>query len=225
MNFNLLAEGFKHINAHFAISDFFVLRKSAILAAYELPKVKKIAALFLLLIFMFNLFGYRIFLAQMLKIADRKLEAKFDNNAYDNSQLMELKVPLSLPYTNSHTDYVRCDGEIDINGVPYKYVKRKIVNDTLYLMCIANTQAIHIENIKNDFFKMVNDLGPNKNSKKGTETKSISKSQQSDYDQYTFSITIASRSSCCHDLWFTAKSKNLITSVYTAKGQPPDLFI
>jgi len=110
--------------------------------------VKKITALFLVLIFLFNLFGYRIFLNQMQKIADQKLVANLDNNAYDDSQLMELKVPLNLPYTNSNVEYVRCDGEISINGLLYKYVKRKIADDTLYLMCIPNRQVMHIENVK-----------------------------------------------------------------------------
>lgn len=161
----------------------------------------------------------------MQKIADQKLVANLDNNAYDNSQLMELKVPLNLPYTNSNVEYVRCDGEISINGLLYKYVKRKIADDTLYLMCIPNRQVMHIENVKNDFFEMVNDLGLNKHSNKSSDSKNISKNQQSDYDQYAFSITIVSQSNCYHSLWFTTKSENPITSVYTAKGQPPDLFI
>ncbi|HVZ97329.1 MAG TPA: hypothetical protein VG847_10665 [Chitinophagaceae bacterium] len=201
------------------------MHKSVILALTICKKVKKITALFFLLIFMFNLFGYRIFLTQMQKKADQQLEARLDNDSYDDAQLVELKVPLNLPYTNSYSGYARCDGQIDISGTLYKYVKRKIVNDTLYLMCIPNTQAMHFEVVKNDFFKMVNDLGMNKNSQKSSDSKNISKNQQSDYDQYSFSINILLQCNDGDRLWFSGKGGSPVTSVHTAKGQPPDLFI
>lgn len=158
----------------------------------------------------------------MQKAANRQLETALDNNSYDNSQLIEFKVALNLPYQTSNYSYERYNGEIDINGTQYKYVKRKVVDDTLYVMCIPNTKTMHLETAKNDFFKMVNDLGTNKSSKKDNSKNSF---QQSEYDQYLFTVNTFSGNNLCNNLWLTAKDKSLTNSVHTAKGQPPDLFI
>ena len=121
-----------------------------------------------------------------------QLEARLDNNAYDESQLIELKIPIHLPYQTSWSSYQRYDGEIEINGILYNYVKRKLANDTLVLMCIANTKKMHLETAKDDFFKISNDLMQNNNSKKSGNSKSAFKNLQSEYDQYSFVLNTLS---------------------------------
>ena len=83
------------------------------------------------------------------KLAKAQLEFSLDNNAYDESQLIELKVPVHLPYQGNWTNFQRYDGEINLNGVVYKYVKRKLANDTLYLKCIPDTKKMNLQKAKN----------------------------------------------------------------------------
>ena len=90
--------------------------------------------------------------------ASDQLEVRLDKSLYDESQLIELKVPMNLPYQTNWSAYQRFDGEIEVDGIMYKYVKRKVANDTLYLMCIPNTKKMRLETAKNDFFKLSNDL-------------------------------------------------------------------
>jgi hypothetical protein len=119
--------------------------------------LKKVAAIFFIVLFFFNWFGYRLAFDYMQHKSNKQLEALLDNNSYDESQLVELKVPVNLPYLNNRPDYERYNGEIELSGVLYKYVKRKLVNDTLYLMCIPNTKKMHLELAKDDLFKISNE--------------------------------------------------------------------
>ena len=144
--------------------------------------MKKVAALFFIILFLFNFFGYRLVVEYLQIKASNQLTAKLDNNLYNDSQLLELKLPIHLPYQNNWSSYERFDGEIDINGVPYQYVKRRVINDTLYVMCIVNNKKMYLEKTSNNYFALSN--GDNvKNS--GNSKISFSNPQDA-YDEYWF---------------------------------------
>lgn len=153
-----------------------------------------------------------------------QLEARLDKNLYTDSQLIELKLPMHLPYQTNWSAYQRCDGEIDIDGTLYKYVKRKVADDTLYLMCIPNTKKMNLETAKNDFFKLSNDLVQNNNSKKSDNSKTISfKSLQGDYDEYSFHLNTLLIIEDARASWYVKESKNLLSIPHTSPEQPPDV--
>ena len=152
-----------------------------------------------------------------------QFEARLDNNAYDESQLVELKIPIHLPYQTSWSSYQRYNGEIEINGILYKYVKRKVANDTLSLMCIANTKKMHLETAKDDFFKISNDLMQNNNSKKSGNSKSAFKNLQGEYDQYSFVSNTFSMVYGRQNCWLPIQSQNLLSSPHISPEQPPDM--
>ncbi|HRO45383.1 hypothetical protein [Agriterribacter sp.] len=120
--------------------------------------MRQLAAISLILIFLFNLFGYRALLQYWETQENTKLEARLDQQQYDEKDLVEIKVPIHLPYHSNWSDFERYDGEIDIDGVHYKYVKRKIFNDSLVLLCIPNNIKIKISTARDEFFGLVNDL-------------------------------------------------------------------
>ena len=160
----------------------------------------------------------------MQQQVSNQLEAKLDKNLYSDAQLIELKVPMHLPYQTNWSGYQRCDGEIEIDGMLYKYVKRKVADDTLYLMCIPNTRKMNLETAKNDFFKLSNDLAQNNNSKKSDNSKTISfKSLQGDYDEYSFHLNSLFLSSNATKFWRSGNVNNTVTTPHTPPGQPPDL--
>jgi hypothetical protein len=136
--------------------------------------MKIAAAIFLLGIFSFNIFGYRILYNYMAREADHSLELALDNNDYKDAELITIKKPINLPYyTNSRT-YQRQDGEVNIEGNIYKYVKYRIYNDSLEMLCIPHVSKMQIENSKDQFFKLVNDIQQaDKHSKKSTDQSHI----------------------------------------------------
>ena len=127
--------------------------------------MRKIAAILLLVILLFNWVGYRFLSSYLQHRSDRQLEAKLDKNEYNEKDLIEIKVPLHLPYQLNWREFERFDGEIDIEGVHYKYVKRKVYNDSLVLLCVPNTSKQNLEKAKDDYFKVVNDIDPSSQKK------------------------------------------------------------
>jgi hypothetical protein len=125
--------------------------------------MKKIATLLLAVILLFNWFGYRILISLIERQANVQMEADLDREQYDESQLVSFKVPVTyLPYYNYSAAFVRVDGQIEIKGVQYKYVKRRIFNDSLEVLCLPNKTVMKLRNTENEFFKFANDLQPEK---------------------------------------------------------------
>jgi hypothetical protein len=91
-------------------------------------------------------------------MADKTIMATLNEETYDHKDLLVIKVPLSLPYQTDWKDFERVDGEIDIDGETYKYVKRKVVNGTLILLCLPDHHRTRLENAKETFFELVKNM-------------------------------------------------------------------
>ncbi len=185
--------------------------------------MKKIASILLTGILLFNWCGYRWVINYLQQDADIQLEARLDKNDYDESQLIEIKVAINMPYQSDWADFERYDGEIEVNGVHYKYVKRKVQDGQLVLKCIPNHTRQKLENVKDDLFKMVNDLQQDHSAKKPSAPNSILvKSVLSDYD--------SPRQSSLADLYITGSSNSyglyhpliLTDQILRTPEQPPE---
>jgi hypothetical protein len=121
--------------------------------------LKKIASILLGGMLLFNWVGYRLLNDLLQEKASKQLEAQLDKQLYKESQLISIKIPITtLAYYNSSTTFERVDGRIDIDGIPYQYVKRRIYKDSLELLCIPNAQALAIRSSGNTYFRLVNDI-------------------------------------------------------------------
>ncbi len=137
--------------------------------------MRKIAAILLLLILAFNFGGYRLIISLLEKRADVKLEAQIDNIEYSETQLIEIRVPLNMPYQERYTDFERHYGEINIEGKLYTYVKRKIEGNVLVLKCIANESKQQLKQTANELAKSNTGQDQDNSGKKQSNTlKSVS---------------------------------------------------
>jgi hypothetical protein len=134
--------------------------------------LKKLSAILLLALLLFNLAGYRLVFELLQAQHKVSLEASLDKNQYHDDDLLEIRVPFSMPYQPDETSYERVDGEITVNGQSYKYVKRKVEKGHLILLCIPDHRKTGIEQAKTEFGGGVNDYpltgkkgsdGPGKN--------------------------------------------------------------
>jgi hypothetical protein len=166
--------------------------------------------------------GFRLLFYYLQQKNDARLEAQFDNNSYDDSQLVELKIPVHLPYQNSWPTYQRFDGEIELNGTMYKYVKRRLANDTLYLMCIPNSKKMRLEVAKNDFYNISNDLAQDDHSQKSDHSRSLFRNIRPFYDGSSFLITISNPFTTSHPTWPLLSSEKFHSSTIATPWQPPD---
>jgi hypothetical protein len=168
---------------------------------------------------LFNWCGYRWVINLVQEQADSKLEAKLDNNDYDESQLIEIKIPINMPYQTSWADFERYDGAIEVNGIHYKYVKRKIENGQLVLKCIANETKQRLQTAGDDFFKLVNDLQQDHSAKKSNST--VIKNALGDYDEQQTTNVVACQTIVMNT--FVTYQSHLVTNNYhLTPEQPPE---
>lgn len=149
--------------------------------------MKRLAAILLVGILFFNWYGYQLLTRYWEQRSDSRLQARLDRNEYDESQLLSIKIPITrLGYFNSSSEFQRVDGQIDIGGVRYQYVKRRIFGDSLELLCIGNEMVTKLQKVRNDFFRRVNDLQQHTRGKKTSSVKHIS----TDYQPATVQVAI-----------------------------------
>jgi hypothetical protein len=122
----------------------------------------------LLIIFLFNWFGYRLLSDYLQHRADTQLETRLDQQQYNEASLIEIRIPLNMPYQNVSSEFERYDGEVEFNGIHYKYVKRKVTNGELILLCLPNENRMRLLNARDEFFKLVNDLQQSASGKNST---------------------------------------------------------
>jgi hypothetical protein len=184
--------------------------------------LKKIASVLLISLLLLNWFGYNLVVNYLQHNADIRLEALLDNSVYEEEELIEIKIPTNIPYLNSWAHFERYDGEVEMNGKIYKYVKRKVYNDTLYLLCIPNTKKMQLENSRNDYLATSGDYASNNTGKSGKSKPVSLKNLLSEYDATSF---------VCHvrQAWknevvyiFSFKHNRLLTFPHISPGQPPD---
>lgn len=107
----------------------------------------------------FNWAGYRIFSACLVNRSDAAIHQQIDQNTFNNDELVEFRISLKTPYlAGSVPEFERVDGEAEINGIIYTYVKRKIENGQLVLLCLPNNDKKRLQGSSVDFFKLVNDI-------------------------------------------------------------------
>ena len=183
--------------------------------------VKQLAAILLIGILFFNWYGYQLLTAYWQHKAENTLVARLDRHEYDDTQLISIKVPLTtLDYYNNSTTFERVNGQIDINGVHYNYVKRRIFNNSLELLCIPNTTATNLQKAKNDFFRQVNDLQQQNQGKKNNSapTKDFSK----DYTPSAMDIILPAVLTNLSSAKGTLAASQLPTRYTPTAERPPD---
>jgi hypothetical protein len=153
--------------------------------------LKKIAAISLCTLLLFNWIGYRLWISFLQDEATVQLESRLDQNNFDKSQLISIKVQAAHLSSYANTgSYERTNGELEIKGVLYKYVAKRLFNDTLEFLCMPDGMAMKLQSVKNEFFSLVNDLKQCGSGKKADPHTGSSKFFSLDYftvaDLYAF---------------------------------------
>jgi len=184
--------------------------------------LKRTASILLLALLCFNWFGYRVLSAYMEGRANNDLEAQLDDNQYDESQLISIKVPAEhLAYYTSSNRFERVDGQVDVNGIEYKYVKRRLYNDSVELLCIPNQTAMRLHSAKDEFFKLVNDLQHQGQGKKADAHPGSSKNFSLDY--YTIGdLFKVNDPEVSNTRPFATYQVNIHSCYAPVDGQPPE---
>ena len=103
----------------------------------------------LLGVLLFNWFGHRLILCYLQDKARYEQEARLDVNDYNESDLISVKIPIRhLSYYNTSPVFERVDGSMEVAGIQYTYVKRRLFNDSLELLCLPDHAAMKWQTAK-----------------------------------------------------------------------------
>lgn len=162
-------------------------------------------------------------ISYLQKKADHQLEARIDVNDYDESQLMEIRVALNMPYQNNSSDFERQYGEIQIDGKYYTYVKSKVEDGYLVLQCIPNAAKQKIKSADNFLFSVNNGLDQEHNGKSNSPLNNVIKSIFNNYDNYSANYNFISFSASSNQ-FLSAGILFLKNASLPVSEQPPENF-
>lgn len=119
----------------------------------------------------FNFYGYRLVISYLQQQQEAVVETKIEEQSYNEAELISIKTTLNLPYYNSSPEFERAYGSISINGIDYEYVKRRVYNDTLELLCLPNYGKTKLQNVTAELTKNSAESGASQPLKKATTVK------------------------------------------------------
>lgn len=144
--------------------------------------LRKIIAICFFTILLFSTGGYHPFISLLQQKADRNLESLLDQEVYDEASLIEIRVPLNMPYQQRYTGYERHYGNIEVDGQSYTYVKKKIDGDVVIFQCIPNQSRQQLKDMRYDLTRANSTLATTGDGPQKQTQHSLVKYSLSDFD-------------------------------------------
>jgi hypothetical protein len=181
--------------------------------------LRKSATIILLLILLFNIIGYRVWFYYAEQKADMAMEARLDKDQYDVNDLISITVPLDNPYQLEQRNFQRIDGEFNFQGKNFKYVKRKVSDGKLILLCIPDARKMVLKKAKAEYGNAANDLnGNSKGSSRSGTQKSFS---GNDYTSETFQLSTSILPFFRTSILVSVVNAKLVSQFIPSPGKPP----
>lgn len=111
-----------------------------------------------------NTIGYYAIFWGFQVHSDTRLTVQLDNDSYDETNAITVKVPISIPYLMDQSEFTRADGKFSSDGKYYRMVKQRYAQDTLTIVCIRDTGTEQIQTALGDYVKTFAD-NPQQSSK------------------------------------------------------------
>lgn len=108
--------------------------------------MKKLVAIALLGLQIFTICGHLLLYNYFVYKSETALNERISNNAYNEQDLVEIKIPAHTAITQSWTEYQFINGQIQFKNTCYDYVKVKLTTDTIYLVCLPNNEKTRLFN-------------------------------------------------------------------------------
>ena len=128
-----------------------------------------------------NLTGYRLVISIMWDSATEQMNAAIDSGEYTEAGMVEIKIPLNMPYQERLTGFERHYGEITVEGKLYIFVKSKITGAEMILKCIPNNKKQQLKNASDILAKANSVQDTEQGGKK--QSSSVSKIFSEEYDK------------------------------------------
>lgn len=92
----------------------------------------------LMLAFVYNWVGYKVLLScmELYEISNSP------EPSADQSGSITIQIPVNLPFSRSSSAYESSNDEMEINGIQYRNIKRRLHNDSMELICVPDYSAM-----------------------------------------------------------------------------------
>lgn len=132
--------------------------------------------------------GYHMLYQYFIYQSDKVMNEHIAKNQYNIHELVQVKIPVSMPGIYSETAYQSISGQIQFREGCYNYVKLKLTKDTMFVMCVPNYEKTRLVSSNIICAKQLADLPASKHD----NLPSIKKSGQDIYNFETFNFYLNS---------------------------------
>lgn len=179
--------------------------------------MKKIIAVALLVLLLFNTGGYQLLFQYLIYESESAVNNQINSNSYKPADLQLVKIPVHLSIVN-WDDFKPISGEFRTNNNCYHYAQLKMTCDTIYMMCLRNNDRARLQNAGRAYAKDVSDAPQNKRSHDPLGKKGISLSE---YNCQFFSYTYTAHGTFLKQTsWFVISYS--ANPFIESPGKPPD---
>jgi len=169
----------------------------------------------LLLVFLFNVGGYYVVFNALRYQADLATRDRLNAGQYSDEEISIIKIPLAIPYPVQEGVYQPMNGKFAHDGLFYKGIKQKIENDTLFIVCVRDSNAKHIDDVMKDYQKVAND-----DSSKSKQGQSLLNKLLKEYEPFE-TLRVELQNGWTQSLSFVPFSTDLVTNEHAVQSPPP----
>ena len=178
--------------------------------------MRRFIAILLLGIHLFTTGGYSIVFEYFIHQSDVQIVKEVYDNKIDK-KLIEIKIPVHLPGMHAWPRYEKIQGQIELKGTFYNYVRLKMSPDTMAMLCIPNTAKTRLVRANVIMAKEINDVPLGKKTH-DTSKKSIDAPYEYMVLNYQFTATPVLLKK-----EYIKTYSSLLNPFVETRGQPPNL--
>jgi hypothetical protein len=181
--------------------------------------LKKILAIFMLAVLVFNTGGYMLLYQYFIHESDQFANEQISKGYYKPEELVEIKIPIRMPYVQEQREYENISGQIQLKGNCYNYVALKMTRDTMYVKCIPNYTKTKLVNDNVITAKEVSD-SPLAKKNHAPLVKKTGIDNEYNYSVVLFDLAVPAKAL---RVAFFYKAPKTLSTYLSSPGQPPDM--
>jgi hypothetical protein len=100
--------------------------------------MNKLVSICLIALMVFHSFGYYAVLMKIEYTHGKTQKKRLAADEYVGSDAIVIRIPAALPYSSNDDHYMQAEGKFIHNNQTFRLVKKRLMNDTLYLVCVKD---------------------------------------------------------------------------------------
>lgn len=178
--------------------------------------MKKLIAISLLTVHLFNIGGQLLFYQYQRYKSDKFYNEQIGKNLYNIEDLTEIRIPANMPNIVDWKYYQNLSGRVQFENSSYNYVKIRMTKKAIYLMCVPNYQTTRLSNQNIIYARQVKDIPiPKKDHVPFGKINLTVYNNQTTHFRFSLPVVIVKKP-------INTNHSIILSCFITGPGQPPD---